>query len=166
MDEKEHVPAPLVFIIAQILQYGMSFIFDFASHLVEEIHNWLMGISKGKVNKPFGRYSFLMYRCLFKGVSAFGKGMKLEQEKDGEKFSVQLWSANMTWEVIDAIFNQFDQNFASKMRALLVQDNPQISKPLLELVRPKDHAKVLKVSHNWRDIIPYSISTIFRVYRF
>jgi hypothetical protein len=36
----------------------------------------------------------------------------------------------------------------------------------LELIRPKDHAKGLKVSHNWGDIIPYSNSTMFRVYGF
>ena len=48
----------------------------------------------------------------------------------------------------------------------LSQDNPQISKPLLELIKPNDHAKGLEVIHNWGDVIPYLISTIFRVYSF
>ena len=52
------------------------------------------------------------------------------------------------------------------MRIFLSGDNHQILKPLLEMIRPKDHAKGPKDSHNWGDIIPYLVSTIFRVYGF
>lgn len=47
---------------------------------------------------------------------------------------------------------------------LLIGDSPRIPQSLLELmIRPKDHAKGLLVSHNWGDIIPYPI---FRAYGF
>ena len=36
----------------------------------------------------------------------------------------------------------------------------------MSLIRPMDNPSDLKVSHNWGDIIPYSISTIFRIYGF
>ena len=49
---------------------------------------------------------------------------------------------------------------------LIRGDSPRIPRPLLESIRPNDHAKGLLVRHNWRDIIPYPISTIFRVYGF
>lgn len=49
---------------------------------------------------------------------------------------------------------------------MLVGDNPRIPQPLLELIRLKYHAKGLMVSHNCRDIIPYVVSTIFKVYGF
>ena len=68
----------------------MSSILDFASFLAEEIHNGLVGISKGEVNKPFCWYSFLMHVCLFKGVTFFSKGMELELTRDGEKNPIQL----------------------------------------------------------------------------
>lgn len=54
----------------------------------------------------------------------------------------------MTWEVTDASFVKFDRYFASRLRLLLVGDSPRIPQSLLELIRPKDHAKGLKVSHN------------------
>lgn len=60
----------------------------------------------------------LMYMCLYTGVYSFSKEMKLELEIDGEKLRVSLWSADMTWEVTDAIFFQFDRYFSSKMRIL------------------------------------------------
>ena len=47
---------------------------------------------------------------------------------------------------------------------LLVGDSPRIPQHLLELIRPKDHDKGLMLSHNWGDIIPYVVSTIFRVH--
>ena len=72
----------------------------------------------------------------------------------------------MTWEVIDVSFVRFDRYFTSKIRLLFKGDSPIIPQPLLELIRPNDHAKTLLVSHNWGDIIPYPISTIFRVYGF
>lgn len=166
MDEQDHIPGSIVFIIAQTFQYGMSSIFYFATSLAEEIHNGLIGIEKAKVDKPFCWYSMLMYICLYKGVTFFSKEMKLELERDGEKLHVQLWSADMTWEVIDVSFVKFDKYFASRLIMLLVGDNPRIPRPLLELIRPKDHAKGLMVSYNWGDIIPYAVSTIFRVYGF
>lgn len=96
----------------------------------------------------------LMYMCLFKGISIFKKDMKLEREKEDEKFTVQSWSVDMTWEVTYASFIRFDRYFASEMSALLVQDNPQIPKPLLEFIRLKEHAIGLKVSHNcWNKYI-------------
>ena len=36
----------------------------------------------------------------------------------------------------------------------------------MNLIRPMDNPHDLKVSHNWRDIIPYSISTVFKIYGF
>ena len=36
----------------------------------------------------------------------------------------------------------------------------------MNLIRPMDSPHNLKVSHNWGDIIPYSVSTIFRIYGF
>ena len=54
--EIDHVFCHFVFMMAQILQYGMISIFDFASFLAEEIHTGLVGIGKGKVDKPFGWY--------------------------------------------------------------------------------------------------------------
>ena len=85
MDEAEHIPGSIVLIMAQTLQFGMSNILDFSTFLAQEIHNGLVGISQGKVNRPFFWYSLLMHICLFKGVTFFSKGMELELTKDGEK---------------------------------------------------------------------------------
>ena len=49
---------------------------------------------------------------------------------------------------------------------MLKGDNPRIPQALLELVRPKDHAKGILVSHNWGDIISYNVSIVIRVYGF
>ena len=89
MDEGEYIPGSIVLIMAQTLQFGMSSILDFASFLAKEIHNGLVGISKGKVNRPFCWYSLLMQSFLFKGVIFFSKGMELELTRDGEKLPVQ-----------------------------------------------------------------------------
>ena len=72
----------------------------------------------------------------------------------------------MTSKAIDASYVRFDRYFASKLRLLLRGDSPRIPQALLELVRPKDHAKGLLSSHNWGDIIPYNVSTVIRVYGF
>lgn len=72
----------------------------------------------------------------------------------------------MSWDREDANFVRFDKYFASKMSALLALDNPRIPKALLELIRPKEFSIGLKVSHNWGDIVPYPVSTIFKVYGF
>ena len=46
------------------------------------------------------------------------------------------------------------------------KDNPRIPKALMDLIRPMDNPHNLKVSHNWGDIIPYSILSMFRIYGF
>ena len=79
---------------------------------------------------------------------------------------IQLWSADMTWEVEDAKFVRFDRYFASKLRCLLLKDNPRILEALMHLVRPMDKPHNLKFSHNWGDIIPCPVSTIIRIYRY
>ena len=53
MEEGEYNPSFIVLIMTQTLQFGITNILDFASFLVEEIHNGLVGISKGEVNRPF-----------------------------------------------------------------------------------------------------------------
>jgi hypothetical protein len=53
MDEKDHIQGSIVLITAQTLQYGMSSILDFATYFAKEIHNGLIGIAQGKVNRPF-----------------------------------------------------------------------------------------------------------------
>ena len=77
MDEQDHILGSIVFIIAQTYQYGMSWIFYFATHLVEEIHNGLIGIEKAKVDKPFCSYSMLMYIYFYKRFTFFSREMKL-----------------------------------------------------------------------------------------
>lgn len=47
----------------------------------------------------------LVYISLYKGVTFFSKEMKLELEKDEKKLPIQLWSVDMTWEVIDTTFS-------------------------------------------------------------
>ena len=70
----------------------------------------------------------------------------------------------MTWDVEKDSFVRFDRYFASKLRCLLLSDNPRVPKALMSLIRPMDNPKGFIVSHNWGDIIPYSISTIIRIY--
>lgn len=72
----------------------------------------------------------------------------------------------MTSEARDASFMRFDRYFASRLRFLLRGDSPRSPQALLELVKPKDHAKGVLVSHIWGDIIPYNVSTVIRVYGF
>lgn len=143
-----------------------KFFFDYASFLIEEIHNGLVGIARGKVENILGHCSLLMHMFLFKGVTYFGKEMKLNREHDWEELPVQLWSADMTWEVEKASFVSFDRLFSSKLRCLLLRDNPRLPKALMSLIRPMDNPSSLKVSHNWGDIILYLVSTIFRIYGF
>ena len=166
IDEAEQIPGSLVLIMAQTLQFGMNVILDFGTFLSHVIHNGLMGIAKGKLDKPFSWYSMLMYICLYKGYDYFSKDMDLEIRREGEKNPIQLWSVHMASEARGASYVVFDRVFASKLRLLLKGDSPRIPQALLELVRPKDHAKGLLVSHNWGDIIPYNVSTVIRVYGF
>jgi hypothetical protein len=92
--------------------------------------------------------------------------MVLTREDDGESLSVQLQIAYMIWDAEEAIFVRFDIYFASRLRRLLLKDNPKIPKALLDFIRPLDKPNNLKVSHNWIDIIPYLVSIVFRVYGF
>ena len=132
----------------------MDVVFYFETYLAEEIHVGLVGIAKGKVEKTFGHYSLLMHMFLFKGVTYFGKEMELKREQDGVALLVQLWSADMTWDVDNASFVRFDSYFSSKMRCLISKDNHRIPKALMDLIRPMDNPHDLKVSHNWGDITP------------
>ena len=72
----------------------------------------------------------------------------------------------MTWEARDASYVRFERYFASRIRLLLREDSPRIPQPLLELIKRKDYAKGLLVSHTWRDIIQYNVSMVIRVYGF
>lgn len=47
-----------------------------------------------------------------------------------------------------------------------MKENPRIPKAFLDFIKPKDNPSNLKLSHNWEDIIPYLVSTIFGVYGF
>ena len=107
-----------------------------------------------------------MYICLYKGSVVIGRDMKLFKELEGVKMPIQLWNADITFEASGASYVRFDKFFASKLRVLLVQDNPRILLLLLQLIRPKEYPTGLLVNHNWADIIPYSISTVIRVYNF
>ena len=53
MDDQDYIKGSIVLIIAQTLQFGMSSILYFASFLAKEIHNGLIGIAQGEVNRPF-----------------------------------------------------------------------------------------------------------------
>ena len=107
-----------------------------------------------------------MRMFLFKGAAYYSKEMKLNREENGEALLVQLWSADMTWHAENASFVKFDRYFASKLRCLMLKENPRISKALMNIIRPMDNPSGLKVSHNWGDVIPYPVSTIFRIYGF
>ena len=72
----------------------------------------------------------------------------------------------MTWEARNASYVRFDKYFASRLKFILRGDSPRIPQSLLELIRPKDHAKALLVSHNWGDIILYNVFIVVRVYGF
>lgn len=79
-DEQRVMPISFMYMMIQITFFGVNFVSDFASYLVQEIHVGLVGIAKGKVEKPFGHYSLLMHMLLFKGVTYFGKEMELNRE--------------------------------------------------------------------------------------
>ena len=51
--ETDHVLGYLVMTMAQILQYGLTFIFYFATYLAKKIHHDLIRIAKGELDKPF-----------------------------------------------------------------------------------------------------------------
>ena len=125
------MPISLMYMMVQIASFCVDVIFDFASFLAEEIQTGLIGISKAKVKKTFGHYSLLMHMFLFEGVTYFGDGMDLNREENGETLLVQLWSADMSWDASNASFVRFDRYFASKLRCLILSDNPRIPKALM-----------------------------------
>lgn len=92
--------------------------------------------------------------------------MVLNREQEGEDLLGQLWSVDMNSDAKNASFVRFDRYFASRLRCLLLRDNPKVPRALINLIRPMDNPTSLKLSHKWGDVIPYSISTIFRVYGF
>ena len=114
MDETEHIPGSIVFIMAQTLQFGISTIYDFGTFLTQEIQSGLVKIAQGKMDKPFHWYCLLMYVCLYKGYNFFSKGMELEVNREGERNPVQLWSVDMASEARGASYVRFDRFFASK----------------------------------------------------
>ena len=63
----------------------MTSSFDFSTFLAKEIHNGLIRIAKGVMDKPFFWYFILMYICLYKGSSLIGKEMKLVKKSKEEK---------------------------------------------------------------------------------
>ena len=69
----------------------------------------------------------------------------------------------MTWDAKNVSFVRFDRYFSSKLRCLLLKENPTIPKALIDFIKPMDNPSSLQVSHNWGNIIPYSLSTIIRV---
>ena len=155
------MPIDLMYMMIQIDSFGVDIIFYFASFLAKEIHNGLVEIAKGKLDKTFGHYSLLMHMFLFKGVTYFGTEMELNREENGESLPIQLWSADMTWDADNASYVRFDRYFASRLRCLISIENPRIPRALMNLIRPMDNPHNLKVSHNWGDIIPYPVSTVF-----
>ena len=86
--EIDHVPRYLVYMMAQILQYGMTSIFDFSTYLAKQIHYGLIRIAKGEMEKPFYWHSILMYICLYEGSVVIGKDMKLVKESKRVKIIV------------------------------------------------------------------------------
>ena len=86
--ESEVIPSSFICLMAQILQFGITSSFDFASYLAKEIHNRLIAIAKGVMDKPFSWYSLLMYIYLNKGSSVIGRDMVLKKEVEGERMIV------------------------------------------------------------------------------
>ena len=72
----------------------------------------------------------------------------------------------MKWDADNTSFVRFHRHFTSKLRCLILSDNPRISKALMDLIRTMDNPHDLKVSHNWGDIIPYFVSIMFKIYGF
>lgn len=160
------MPTHYMLMIAQIFNPSLVVTFDYAPYITDAIHEGLIGIKNGKVDRPFGWYSLLMHPFLFKGGDYIANEMDLVKEKDGEKMSVQLWSTVLSWDRKDANYLKFDKCFASKIIIILCSENPRVPKALLDFFRPKEFAKEIKIVHNLGDIYLYPISTVFRVYGF
>ena len=52
--EEDFIPVSFMYMITQIASFSVEIIFDFSSYLADEIHNGLVGIAKGKVEKVWG----------------------------------------------------------------------------------------------------------------
>lgn len=111
--EQNIMSISFMYMLAQIYSFGVDVIFYFSPYLTEEIHTWLVGIAKGKIEKTFGHYSLLIHVFLFKGATYFDKEMDLNREHEGEALPIQLQSADMTWDAKNASFIKFDMYFAS-----------------------------------------------------
>ena len=85
----------------------MTSIFYFFTFLTKQIHNDLIRIAKGEMDKTFCWYSILMYIFLYKGSALIRNDMKLVKESEGEKMLVQLWNAHITYEASSASFIHF-----------------------------------------------------------
>lgn len=72
----------------------------------------------------------------------------------------------MTWDTEEASFVRFDRYYASRLRRLLLKDDPTIPKVLLDFFMSMENPSNLEVSYNLEDIIPYLVSIVFRVYGF
>ena len=146
--ETDHVLGYLVMMMAQILQYGLTSIFYFATYLAKKIYHNLIRIAKGELDKPFYWYSIFIYTCLYKSSVVIGQEMKLIKESKGVEMPIQLWNADITSKALGASYVHFDKKFASKLRGLVVQDNPKIPPLLLQLIRLKEYPIGLLVSNN------------------
>lgn len=76
-DAKKNMPNHYMLMIAQILNPSLVVTFDYASFITDAIHGGLIGITNGKVDRPFAWYSLLMHLFLFKGGDYFASGMDL-----------------------------------------------------------------------------------------
>lgn len=82
----------------------------------------------------------------------------------GEEMPVQLWSMDMSWDRPKASFVRFGNYFASRLRGILTMNPPRIPTQLHDFLRPKERLPLLRIEHNWGDVIPYPVSTVIRVY--
>lgn len=165
-DAEVNMPTHYMLMIAQILNPSLAVTFDYAPYITHTIHESLIAIKNGKVNKPFGWYSLLMHLFVFKAGDYFANGMDLVKEKDGEKMPVQLWSTMLSCDREDASYMKFDKCFASKIKILLCSENPRVPITLLEFLGPKEFAKEIKSIHNCGDIYLQPVSIVFIVYGF
>ena len=160
------MPIAYMFMGAQIQHPNFSVVYDYASFLAERMHEGLLNLFVGDTSVPFFWYSLLMHMFLYENVGFFSEKMELRQEVNGERLPVQAWSADMSYNKRDASYVQFDNCFASRLRARLMVNMPRIPEDLHDFLQPKARRLELKVCHNWGDIIPYPVSTILRVYGF
>lgn len=70
-DEPGYRFIKFMYMMVHISSFGFDVIFNFVQNLANEIHNVMIGISKGKLEKAFGWHSMLMHMFLFKGAIYF-----------------------------------------------------------------------------------------------